>query len=72
MCQSPEYFMQCLASLMAVKTSTPTVSAISVFNTIYVANKYTSLEGAIILACIDGVKTPHFTESYYLLSQEIE
>lgn len=72
MCQSPEYFMQCLASLMSINTSTFTVSATSIFNVLSISNKYKPLEGAICLAYIGGISTPHFTETYYLLSKEVK
>lgn len=65
-CQTPAYFMQVLAAQMA--------GEISVYRFVVelnIANRYESAKKAIILSAIGGLKHPHYTESYYVLSNHM-
>lgn len=66
-CQTPEYFMQILAAIMAKEIS-PYRFAVE----LNIADRYEGAKTAMIFVSISGVEHPHYTESYYLLSKHLK
>lgn len=65
-CQSPAYFMQILAAIMASEI-TPYRFTVE----LNIADRYESAKTAIIASYIGGVEHPHYPESYYVLSNHV-
>lgn len=63
-CQSPCYFMQVLAALMAGK-----ISNYRFVVELNMADHYEDAKSALISSAIGGLEHPHFTESYYILAK---
>lgn len=63
-CQSPCYFMQILAALMA-----GTISNYRFVVELNIADHYEDAKSALISSAIGGLEHPHFSESYYILAK---
>lgn len=63
-CQSPQYFMQILASIMCGD-----INAWRFTVELNIADHYENAKKQIIKSAIGGLEHPHYTESYYVLSQ---
>lgn len=67
MCQTPEYFMQVLAAVMAKE-----ISGTSFVAEINIAQRYERAKFYIISSDIGGLKHPHYTESYFVLANNVK
>jgi hypothetical protein len=65
-CQQPEYFMQVLAAYMA-----GTISAYRFEVELNIADRYEDAKSAIVSSGLGGIQNPHYTESYYVLSNHV-
>lgn len=65
-CQTPAYFMQILAAKMAGELTNKQFVV-----DINVADRYENAKLAIVKSAIGGLAHPHYTESYYILSNHI-
>lgn len=66
-CQTPAYFMQLLAAVMA-KEIKDTEFVVDM----NVAERYESAKTAVIKSSLGGLKHPHYTESYYILAENVK
>lgn len=65
-CQTPAYFMQLIAAIMGKE-----ISAYRFAVELNIARRYETAKGAIIAAYLSGIEHPHFTESYYVIADNI-
>jgi hypothetical protein len=65
-CQQPEYFMQVLAAFMG-----GSISATRFGTELNIADRYEAAKTAIVRSGLGGLEHPHYTESYYLLSNHV-
>ncbi len=65
-CQTPAYFMQILAAQMG-----GTINAYRFAVELNIADRYETAKTQIIVSAISGITHPHYTESYYILSNNI-
>lgn len=65
-CQTPEYFMQILAAYMGNE-----INEYRFVVELNIADRYEDAKGRIIRSGIGGLKHPHYTETYYLLSKKL-
>lgn len=66
-CQSPAYFMQILAAIMAGE-----INAYRFTVELNIADRYEEAKSAIIKSYLGGIKHPHYTESYYVLANNVK
>ena len=66
-CQTAAFFMQLLATNMADE-----LDSWDFLMTIDVAYKYENAKALLALSSLDGLKHPHYLESYYLLTKDIK
>lgn len=66
-CQSPAYFMQILAAIMAEE-----INAYRFTVELNIADRYEEAKSAIIKSYLGGIKHPHYTESYYVLANNVK
>ena len=66
-CQTPEYFMQLIAAQMA-----GTITTKQFVMDLNIADRYESAKTALIKSAIGGLEHPHYTESYYILADNIQ
>ena len=66
-CQSPAYFMQVLAAMMGGE-----ISAYRFAIELNIAKRYEDAKGALVSAYLGGIEHPHYTESYYVLANNID
>ncbi|MBR5948783.1 MAG: lipase family protein [Clostridia bacterium] len=65
-CQTPAYFMQVLAAKMGGE-----ISNYRFVVELDIADRYEAAKAAIIRSAISGIEHPHYTESYYVLANNI-
>ncbi len=65
-CEKPEYFMQVLAAFMG-----GTINAYRFEVELNMADRYENAKTAIVRSGLGGLEHPHYTESYYLLSNHV-
>ena len=65
-CQTPAYFMQVLAAKMGGE-----ISNYRFVVELDMAQRYESAKAAIVRSAISGIEHPHYTESYYVIANNI-
>lgn len=65
-CQTPAYFMQVLAAKMGDE-----ISSYRFVVELDMAGRYEAAKAAIVRSAISGIEHPHYTESYYVLANNI-
>lgn len=65
-CQTPAYFMQILAAQMSGELTKKQFVV-----DINIAKRYENAKTAVIKSAIGGLSHPHYTESYYILSNNL-
>lgn len=65
-CQTPAYFMQLLAAFMGKE-----IDAYRFTVELNIADRYEDAKSALIAVGISGVQHPHYTETYYVLADNI-
>lgn len=66
-CQTPAYFMQILAATMS-----GTIGYYRFVVELDVADRYESAKTEIIKSALSGIEHPHYTESYYVLAENLK
>jgi len=66
MCQTPAYFMQLLSANMA-----NVIGKYRFVVELNIAKRYEKAKTAIAAAAVSGIEHPHYTESYYILANNI-
>ncbi|MCH5304380.1 MAG: VWA domain-containing protein, partial [Ruminococcus sp.] len=66
-CQTPAYFMQILAAMMGGE-----ISAYRFAVELDIADRYETAKTQIVYGAIAGITHPHYTESYYVLADNIK
>lgn len=65
-CETPAYFMQILAAMMGGEISSYRFAV-----ELDIADRYESAKSQIVYGAIAGITHPHYTESYYVLADNI-
>lgn len=65
-CQSPGYFMQLLAAFMGGE-----IDAYRFAMELNIADRYENAKTALVAVGISGVEHPHYTETYYVLADNL-
>lgn len=65
-CQTPAYFMQLLAAMMGGE-----INAYRFAVELNIAKRYESAKTALVSAYLGGIEHPHYTETYYVLANNI-